>query len=259
MLAASLSLSLYSFNIKCSPQTLDVQHMDEARFSRRSVFTTAQKLSERDPDDYELLWRLARAKHQLAMLPETSASERATLLKSAAHDMAKAKIYVRSDGGLYRWYGIILSDLTALQGNKEAIASAYEIRDCFTQALSLNPSDASAQHLLGRWCLTIATMNSWSRWFAGMLYAEPPKSSLEEALSCFERAEELSPGFWVANGYHLAKTLSLMGKKDLASKWAVSTLRLPILTQDDKENHNLTFELLSSLDPKAAGEFGRAK
>jgi tetratricopeptide (TPR) repeat protein len=182
-------------------------------------------------------------------------SERASLLKASVRDLEKAKSFVRNDPALYRWYGIVLSDYTAFQGSKEAISSAFEVRGCFAQALTLDPNDASAHHLMGRWALSIATMSPWTRWFASTLYAEPPRATLEEALACFERAEAISPGFWVANTYCLAKTAHLMGNREQAVRWATSALRLPVLNSDDKENHKLAHELLKGLDAKAAGEF----
>lgn len=255
-LAAS-AIGTYAFSAKAhsSPRTLDEQHREAGAYPRRKVLEYGRGLCDKDPDNYDLLWRVARAKHQVAMEPGTPLSERSSLLKSAVHDVEKSKAFVRDDPALYRWCGIILGDYTAFQGSKEAIASAFEVRSCFAQALTLDPYDASAHHLMGRWALSIATMNPWTRWLASSLYAEPPKATLEEALACFERAEAISPGFWVANTYCLAKTAHLMGNKALAVKWATTALRLPVLNSDDKDNHKLAYELLKGLDAKAASEF----
>jgi hypothetical protein len=42
------------------------------------------------------------------------------------------------------------------------------------QAVAINPRDASAQHLLGRWHAGVADMPYWKRQIASVVFATPP-------------------------------------------------------------------------------------
>jgi hypothetical protein len=111
----------------------------------------------------------------------------------------------------------VLSDLSALQGTREAILAAYAVRSDFEQALALDPGDASAHHLLGAWALRVALLGPWTRWLAGTLYAETPSDTPEEDVEPYEGAEALQPGFWVANRAQLARA-----RLELCGLWRAS-------------------------------------
>ena len=136
--------------------TLDRAHEDPASMPRRALYDTAVAMYGWEMDtDPEVGWRVARAAHQLAMAPGTPAAERLALLERAFHLITEAKSHLRSNGAVYRWSGIILSDLSALQGTKASIEAAFDVHDDWREALTLDPDDASAHHLLGRWCFRI--------------------------------------------------------------------------------------------------------
>jgi len=49
-------------------------------------------------------------------------------------------------------------------------------------------------------------MLSWiERKLAATIFSAPPTATVDEALVCFLKAEELDPGFYKANQYYLAK------------------------------------------------------
>ena len=192
---------------------LDAMHEDPSSYPRRDVYAAALELCARDPESDALAWRSARAAHQLATEPSTPAAERLKLLTSAAHVLSRVKARTRDDAAVFRWSGIVLSDLAGLQSSGEAIKSAYAISDDFAAAIALDPYDASAHHLLGRWSLSMATMNGWVRSFAALVFAEPPTATLEEARASFVRAESLQPNFWSANQVALADVEERLGNK----------------------------------------------
>ena len=135
---------------------LDLAHEDASQLSRRALYDAALAMSAGDSGtNHAIGWRLARAAHQLAMAPGTPAAERLALLERAFKLVQEAKAHLRSSPAVYRWSGIILSDLSALQGTKASIEAAFAMRDDWTAAVTLDPSDASAHHLLGRWAFKI--------------------------------------------------------------------------------------------------------
>ena len=87
------------------------------------------------------------------------------------------------------------------------------VKSYWEKAASLDPYDANALHLLGRWCLGIVEIGWWSRQIANTIFGTL-QCSYEEALQFFERAEQASPGNWIMNQVLLAKCLIAVGRKD---------------------------------------------
>ena len=113
--------------------------------------------------------------------------------------------------------------------------------------MELEPRDASAYHLLGRWAFDVANVPWWKRRVASTLFTAPPDASIEDALFYFQRAEEISPGFWKANQVMLARCEEALGHHDKAAEWARSAVRLPVETYDDETAHRDAQQLLAKL------------
>jgi len=135
---------------------LDRAHDDVSVLSRRALYEAACAMSAWDSGaNHEIGWRLARAAHQLATSPATPAAEKRALLERAHRAVSEAKARLRTNPAVFRWSGIILSDLSSLQGTKSSIEAAFAVRDDWREAVTLDPDDASAHHLLGRWAFRI--------------------------------------------------------------------------------------------------------
>ena len=132
---------------------------------------------EKDDDDPSILWRHARAAYQLTKEPEVSKQEQKELLEEALKMCKQAVRQDSNDNNIRRWYGTVLQAHSGFQGYKQQIADAYEVKSQWEQAIEINPDDASAHYLLGRWCLTVAEMAWYQRAFAKTLFAEPPSVS----------------------------------------------------------------------------------
>lgn len=52
-------------------------------------------------------------------------------------------------------------------------------------------TDPTVQHILGRWCFSVASVGFIERKLASVIFATPPESSFEEALPYFLKHEEL--------------------------------------------------------------------
>lgn len=87
----------------------------------------------------------------------------------------------------------------------------------------------------------------WKRRAAATLVAEPPTSSLEEALRNFLKAEEIKPDFWLANLYWIGKCYYEKGDYQKAAEYLRKALSLPVSSDDDRESHSLAEELIGSL------------
>ena len=113
-----------------------------------------------------------------------------------------------------------------------SIKNSFVVREHFEMACSLSLTDATARHLLGLWCYEVAKLS----WFEQKcFFASPPKSSFEEALTHFERAEQMEPGFYPKNLLLLANTCAKLGRTTEAKAWLEKCLAAKQVTPEDEE------------------------
>ena len=108
------------------------------------------------------------------------------------------------------------------------------MREHFARAAELDPKDATARHLLGVWCFEVAKLSWFEQKAAAALFASPPKSSFDEALSHFEHAEKIEPDFYPKNKLLAAQALAKLGRKEEAKKWLDDCLASPPKTPEDE-------------------------
>nr|KAF6405602.1 regulator of microtubule dynamics 1 [Rousettus aegyptiacus] len=174
----------------------------------------------KDSEDAELLWRLARVSRDVAQLSRTSEAERKLLVYEAL-EYAKR----------------------ALEKNGASFAA-------HKKAIELNPKDATSIHLMGIWCYTFAEMPWYQRRVARMLFAAPPSSTYEEALSYFQRAEQVDPNFYSKNLLLLGKTYLKLHNRKLAAFWLGKARDYPARTEEDRQIQTEAAQLLTSFSNK---------
>eukprot|EP00698_Gefionella_okellyi_P022499 TRINITY_DN746_c0_g1_i1.p1 TRINITY_DN746_c0_g1~~TRINITY_DN746_c0_g1_i1.p1 ORF type:complete len:183 (+),score=36.46 TRINITY_DN746_c0_g1_i1:225-773(+) len=138
--------------------------------------------------------------------------------------------------GGYKWSAICLSGLGDHVSQKEKIQNAFKIKEFATKAAELRPGDATTFHVLGRWCYGVTNISWIERKLAAALFATPPTSSYEEALSYFQKAHEIEP--------KLPRNLLLLGDCHVALKQSAEAktfyqqlLALPIASEVDRLLH----------------------
>ncbi|XP_006859324.1 PREDICTED: regulator of microtubule dynamics protein 1 [Chrysochloris asiatica] len=203
--------------------------------------------SYKESEDAELLWRLARASRDIAQLSKTAEEEKKRLVYEALEYAKRALEKNESSFAAHKWYAICISDVGDYEGIKIKIANAYIIKEHFQKAIELNPKDATSIHLMGIWCYTFAEMPWYQRRIAKMLFATPPSSTYEEALSYFHRAEQVDPNFYSKNLLLLGKTYLKLQNKKLAAFWLMKAKDYPAHTEEDKQIQTEAAQLLTSL------------
>ncbi|XP_049710404.1 regulator of microtubule dynamics protein 1 isoform X2 [Elephas maximus indicus] len=206
--------------------------------------------SYKESEDAELLWRLARASRDIAQLSRTSEEEKKRLVYEALEYAKRALEKNESSFAAHKWYAICISDVGDYEGFKVKIANAYIIKEHFEKAIELNPKDATSIHLMGIWCYTFAEMPWYQRKIAKMLFATPPSSTYEEALSYFHRAEQVDPNFYSKNLLLLGKTYLKIQNKKLAAFWLLKARDYPAHTEEDKQIQTEAAQLLTSFSVK---------
>ncbi|XP_023581867.1 regulator of microtubule dynamics protein 1 isoform X3 [Trichechus manatus latirostris] len=207
-------------------------------------------ISYKESEDAELLWRLARASRDIAQLSRTSEEEKKRLVYEALEYAKRALEKNESSFAAHKWYAICISDVGDYEGIKVKIANAYIIKEHFEKAIELNPKDATSIHLMGIWCYTFAEMPWYQRKIAKMLFATPPNSTYEEALSYFHRAEQVDPNFYSKNLLLLGKTYLKIQNRKLAAFWLLKAKDYPAHTEEDKQIQTEAAQLLTSFSVK---------
>ncbi|KPP62629.1 hypothetical protein Z043_119175 [Scleropages formosus] len=94
-------------------------------------------------DDAELLWRLARASRDLALLSHITAEEKKRLTYEAFEFAKKALEKNEDCFAAHKWYAVCLSEVAEYEGVKVKIATSYTIKEHLERAIQLNPKDAT--------------------------------------------------------------------------------------------------------------------
>ena len=214
-----------------------------------SAATALASLAAEYPNNPEILWRRARVAYNIGFaIEDTNAKKRR--FEEAMDFCTEALRYGANISATHKWYAIVLSEISGLQGTKASIQSSYEVKEHFDRAAELDPSDPNCWHFLGRWSFTIASIGWWSRQAAAAIFATPPESSFEEALDFFEKAEAIRPGFWKANNLFIAKCHQSLGNTEKALEWLQKANSLPTNTAEDIQTQKEVSELLEKLSKK---------
>jgi len=198
------------------------------------------------PNDANLLWRYARACHDLSLL-ENDKEKKKALVYEAYENAKKAIDKDKNNFACHKWAGITLSSIGDYEGTKVKISNAFTIKEYFANAIALNDKDPTSHHLLGLWCFTFADMSWVMTKLAATLFATPPSSTYQEALDRFLFAENLEPNFYKKNTVMIGKTLQKMNKHNEAKLWLTKAVSLPINNPDDEAAHKEAQDLLKSL------------
>ena len=203
-------------------------------FDRNEFVQLLQHLTEyEEHNEPRLLWRLGRACYKVAVAKETS-KERAKELSYRALELAKKSLSMDANSfSAHKWAGITLSHIGSYEGLTEKIKQAYTVKQHFEAALKLNPKDATSWHLLGQWCFTIAEITWIERKVLSTVLTQPPTSSFQEAMACFERAEQEEAGFYSMNYLYLAKTSIKLNRKSEAMQWLDKLLAYTVTNDED--------------------------
>lgn len=205
------------------------------------------QLNDEHPGNPEVLWRLARVTYNDAYANDDQAVKKEGYERAMAFCEQAINCGGSGVSAVHKWYAIVLSELSSLQGTKASIESAYVVKEHFDRAAELDPNDPNCWHFLGRWSFTIASIGWWSRQIAATIFASPPTSSFEEALRYFEKAEAIQPGFWKSNVFFVAKCHSELGDKTKAREWSERAQKMPTKTAEDRQTQEEINEFVKSL------------
>ncbi|XP_070575764.1 regulator of microtubule dynamics protein 1-like isoform X2 [Ptychodera flava] len=229
------------------PEKILITQADQLYDSFKTKELYELLLQHKDVKNDEILWRLARAARDLAQLSTTKADMKKTLVYEAFEYAKKALSINQNNFACHKWFAICISDVGDYEGIKQKISNAFIIRDHFLKAIELNPADATSMHLMGLWCFTFAEMPWYQQKIASVLFAKPPESTYNEALTYFMKAENVDPNFYSMNLLMLGKTYLKVNNNKLALLYLTKAVEYPAKTEEDNKAKTEAEELLKKV------------
>ena len=204
-----------------------------------------KKAEELEVDNFEVVWRLARAHFDFF----DNSEDDAVISENVYAGMDYAKRALEMDDARsesHKWYGILIGQVGILEGTKQKILNSYEVKEHTLKALELDPEDDGNFHVMGRWHYTLADLSWFERKIASLIYAKPPKASFGEAAEYFNQAiakdsDEVRHHVW------LGKTYEALDDVEAAKNSYNAALAITAENDSDRILQKEAQELLSDL------------
>jgi tetratricopeptide (TPR) repeat protein len=243
--AASLLLASGSTRAETPEETLKEGDAFATKLETKEALQCYLEVEKQQPDNADVLVRIARQYRHL-MSDTSSDSEKLKLGTTAINYGKRAAAAAPRNSDAQLSCAISYGKLIPLMGKKEQVASSKLIKDGAEKAIKLDSHNDLAWHILGRWHRNVASMGTVTRALAAMIYEKLPSASLEEAVSCLEKAVKLNP-HRVMNCIELGRTYAQVGRTDEAIRYLQKGLALPSEDKDDAEIKELGRETLASI------------
>ena len=209
------------------------------------AFLQADKI---DPNNAEVLWRLARAYVDLGNVEKEKAKQRG--LYKTAESYAKKGIQVDpNDSRCHTYDGVAVGKVALGEGSKEKVRLSAEVKKSVEKAIELDPKNDTAYHLLGRWHRNVANLNGISKAFAKILYGGLPPASNQEAAEYLKKATELAPDC-INHHLELAITYQTMKAWPSALDELDQVDQLPAKAKQDPEYKKTAQQLRKTIEKK---------
>ena len=178
-----------------------------------------------DPGSYEAAWKLARALADSATLSPKAVDQERLCLQ--AESLARAAIAIEPGGSQgHAFLAVALGKLALFVGGKRKVRLSHEIKAEADTALTLDPNQDLAHHVLGVWNREVAELSGFLRFFAKVLYGRLPQGSLDAALDHLGKARALQPEV-IPHHVELGITLAAARRYKEAEQELVGALGMP--------------------------------
>ena len=162
----------------------DQRHENNDFDGNFAILQDAEKL---EPENLEVIWRLARAHFDFS----DNTSDEAVIETNiyTGFDYARRALEIDDNSAkAHKWYGILIGRVGEIEGTEQKIKNSYKVSEHTLKAIELDPEDDGNYHVMGRWHYTLADLNWFERTLASIVYATPPEASFEEARDYFTKA-----------------------------------------------------------------------
>ena len=237
-----LSVGLLAQDFDSLVVQADAQHEMDAY---DDVFKLLKEAEAVDAENYEVVWRLARAHFDFS----DNTTDEAEIEKNlyAGFEYAEKALKIGDDRAeSHKWYGILIGRVGEIEGTKQKIENSYPMAEHTQKAIELDPDDAGNYHVMGRWHFALADLSWFERTIASIVYATPPEASFEEARDYFKQAIAKDPED-IRNYLWLGKALEELKDEDGAGQAYKQALGIEASSDSDKILQKEAKELLEDL------------
>jgi len=210
-----------------------------------ATFKLLKQAEQLEPNNFEVIWRLARAHFDFS----DNSEDEAVISKNiyAGFDYADRALKMDANRAeSHKWYGILIGRKGELEGTKQKILNSYEVKSHTLKAIELDPSDDGNFHVMGRWHYTLADLSWFERKIAGLIYATPPQASFKEAAEYFQQAINIAPDE-IRHYVWLGKTYEKLDNIDAAKSAYNAGLAITAENDSDRILQKEAKELLANL------------
>ncbi len=215
--------------------------------NNKKMLVTFKKLVELKPENVDYLSHLSFSFSKVG----ANLEEEATQLKyyaKAKSLAAKAKELDDNHSFAHYTYALALARENENASSKTKISNAKEIQKECDKALALNPNEAGAYHIMGRWHRTFAGFGKTKTALVNTFFGGKPEGgTYADAVSNLKKAIKLEP-WYMLHTYELAVTYHEMGKDDLAKEFVKKAMKLPQTYEDAKKCYKKCEALLKELE-----------
>jgi len=183
-------------------------------------------------DNAQINWRLARGYFNSAEAAKDTNQKKDLVLKGKEiSDLAVQQDPKSADAN--KWAGIMLSAVGDYASTKEKIGNAFKVKEYALKAYELNPSDSNTLFMLGKWCYEVTNIGWLERKVASAVFASPPESTYQEAVSWYLKAHDAQPNN-IRNALALGDAYAAMKDTTNANLWYKRCAEMPALEETDK-------------------------
>jgi len=213
----------------------------------QEVLEVLEEAEKIDPENSELLWRLARAHFDLAdQNPGDMKLQKEHLYPGFEYAKKCIELDPNSAGG-HQYYAILIGRIGEIEGTKQKIRNSYEVKKHTLIAIKLDPKNDANYHVMGRWHYALSDLSWIEKKVAEIVYGKLPEASFEEAEYYFKKAHELAPDdprhlLW------LGKTQLELGKKEEAKASLQKAIEIKPKSESEKNIIEEARELLEDID-----------
>ena len=237
-----LSVGLLAQDFDSLITQADAQHELDAY---DAVFKLLKQAEQLDAENYEVVWRLARAHFDFS----DNTTDEVEIEKNLYAGFEYADKALKIDDGRaesHKWYGILIGRVGEIEGTEQKIKNSYPMAEHTQKAIELDPDDAGNYHVMGRWHFALADLSWIERKIASWVYATPPEASFEEARGYFKQAIIKDPED-IRNYVWLGKALEELDDEDGAGQAYKQALGIEASSDSDKILQEEARELLEDL------------
>jgi regulator of microtubule dynamics protein 3 len=227
-----LALFIFSASIGQTEAELYNQGLKyKKQINNKKMLPVFKKLVEMDPTNVDYLSNLSFAYSKVGA-NLTDAKLQMKFYAKAKSVASEAKNLNDNHAFAHYSYALALARENENAGTKAKIVNAKEIKSECDRVIALDPKEAGAYHVMGRWHRTFAGFSGFEKAMVNTFYGGTPEGgSYKVALEMFQKAIKIEP-WYMLHTYELAMTYHQMGNDEYAIKFLQKAMELPQKYED---------------------------